>query len=164
MKIKSRSELGKLYQSVYQTGHGAEIGVKEGWNAKSIMQHYTGHIYLIDTWPAPVEIQQTIINLTHKRYSLIHTDSVRASRIFDQESLDWVYIDAGHEYEDVKSDHWAYYHLVRKGGIISGHDYSPAFPGVVRFVDELIKEGHDIQLTTDDTYEGVEYQSWYYVR
>lgn len=164
MKIKSRTELGKLYQSVFQTGYGAEIGVKEGWNARQIMQYWTGHIHLIDLWLVHTEIQQTMLNLQGKSYSIIQSDSIRASKMFEQETLDWVYIDAGHEYEDVKADHWAYYHLVRKGGIVSGHDYSPEFPGVVRFVDELRKQGYDIHMTTEDIYNGVAYQSWWYVR
>jgi hypothetical protein len=163
--MKSRSELGKLYQAHHKTGYGAEIGVKEGWNSKNISKYWTGHTYLIDTWSASdLERMQVLINMHGYLYSIIQYDSVRASRLFDQAHLDWVYIDGGHEYEQVKADHWAYYHVVRKGGIISGHDYSPDFPGVCRMVDELIAEGHEIQFTTDDIYNGIPYQTWWYVR
>jgi len=53
-----------------------------------------------------------------------------------------VFIDAGHEYEDVMVDiEWA-----KKMGIpiISGHDYSESLPGVVQAVDEAF--GSDIEV------------------
>ena len=53
---------------------------------------------------------------------------------YDGETLAMTFIDADHTYEGVKEDiDWA----VRSGvPIISGHDYSDAFPGVVRVVNE----------------------------
>lgn len=49
--------------------------------------------------------------------------SVEASKHFKDGSLDYVYIDGSHEYEDVLDDikHW--YPKVKRGGIISGDDY-----------------------------------------
>lgn len=55
--------------------------------------------------------------------------------------IDLLYIDAGHEYHQVKSDIAAWLPHVRAGGIIAGHDYSDAFAGVVRAVDELGADG-----------------------
>jgi len=57
---------------------------------------------------------------------------------------DLVYIDASHEYEDVKSD--IIKTLALEPGVICGDDYQPGWPGVVQVVDELIpdanKAGH----------------------
>jgi hypothetical protein len=50
-------------------------------------------------------------------------------------SLDFVFIDASHEYEDVKADINAWYMKVKEGGVIAGHDY-PYWPGVKKAVDE----------------------------
>jgi len=59
----------------------------------------------------------------------------------ENESLDMVYIDASHEYEDVVIDLEISYEKVRKGGFICGHDYvSPRFEGVVRAVDEFCEK------------------------
>jgi hypothetical protein len=49
--------------------------------------------------------------------------------------IDFVYIDADHEYIEVKRDIEYWTPLVRKGGIIAGHDYN-LFPGVNKAVEE----------------------------
>lgn len=63
--------------------------------------------------------------------------SIEASKKFEDESVDFVFIDASHEYEDIKSDIHAWMPKVKKGGIIAGHDYEDGFPGVQRAVDEF---------------------------
>ena len=61
---------------------------------------------------------------------------------FDDDSLDWVYIDADHSYESVRRDLAAYLPKVKAGGLITGDDYFRGQgwwgDGVVRAVDELI--------------------------
>ncbi len=162
--IQTRNDFGKLYQANYVTGQGAEIGVKEGWNAKQILSHYKGRIHLIDIWQEEKEIIQTLLNVWDKHAMIYRTTSARASQMFNDGELDWVYIDAEHTYEAVKSDHDLWLPKVRKGGIVSGHDYSPEFSGVVKMVDELIASGIEVFFTEDDTFNGVDYFSWYYFK
>jgi len=50
---------------------------------------------------------------------------------------DFVFIDASHDEASVKRDIKTALKLVKPGGIICGHDYSPAWPGVVTAVTEL---------------------------
>ena len=65
--------------------------------------------------------------------------SVRAARAYDDGELDFVFIDAGHQYEDVKQDILAWRPKVKAGGVLAGHDYdSVSDPGVVKAVDELM--------------------------
>lgn len=52
----------------------------------------------------------------------IKKSSEKASKDFDDESLDFVYIDASHKYKDVKNDIKSWLPKVRKGGWIGGHD------------------------------------------
>lgn len=71
----------------------------------------------------------------------IMNHSTEASKQFEDNSLDFVFIDASHQYQDVKNDlkHWL--PKVKKGGIIAGHDYVPGHPesniGVVKAVNEF---------------------------
>lgn len=63
-------------------------------------------------------------------------DSKTAAKDFEDGSFDLVYIDAMHTYDAVKTDIEAWLPKVRKGGIISGHDYWSGRDGLVRAVDE----------------------------
>ena len=49
--------------------------------------------------------------------------SEEASLQFEDNSVDLVYIDASHEYENVTKDLYAWYKKVKNGGILSGHDW-----------------------------------------
>lgn len=63
--------------------------------------------------------------------------SVEASKLYDDESLDFVYIDASHKYVDVKNDLINWYPKIKKGGIIAGHDYNDYFYGVKSAINEF---------------------------
>lgn len=69
--------------------------------------------------------------------SLIVADSIVASSFFPDHSLDWVHLDARHEYEAVKADIRAWLPKVKAGGWLTGDDYDEAkWEGVVRAVRE----------------------------
>lgn len=55
---------------------------------------------------------------------------------FEDESLDFVYIDGEHTYDGVKKDIELYLPKIKKGGYIGGHDYKPKWQGVMDAVDE----------------------------
>lgn len=77
-------------------------------------------------------------------YRAIRLPSVEAASQFEDESLDFVFVDASHEYEDVKEDINAWLPKVKPNGILAGHDYYPAggwpgWPGVRKAVEELLE-------------------------
>jgi hypothetical protein len=78
-----------------------------------------------------------------KNPSLIYTsrkESVEAARECRDNIFDFIFIDAGHYYEDVLSDLNAWYPKLKEGGIISGHDYfTRVHPGVKYAVDDFFK-------------------------
>jgi hypothetical protein len=66
----------------------------------------------------------------------IRAKSVRAAAFIVRDNLDFVFIDAEHDYESCRDDIAAWKLKVRKGGTLAGHDYDGTFPGVVRAVNE----------------------------
>lgn len=71
---------------------------------------------------------------------VLSMSSIEASKKFDDDSLDFVFIDAGHEYEEAKGDIEAWYPKVKKSGMLAGHDYTDLFPGVIKAVNEFCKK------------------------
>ena len=62
-----------------------------------------------------------------------------------QAGLDWVFVDGGHMYDEVKADVLGWYPLLKSGGVMSGHDYAGRGDrrwgwGVQKFVDEWAAE------------------------
>lgn len=73
------------------------------------------------------------------RIQLIISDSVSAARLFSDASLDWVHLDARHDYASVRADIEAWLSKIRKGGWLSGDDYDEQkWPDVVRAVNDLL--------------------------
>jgi len=66
----------------------------------------------------------------------IRLTSVDASKLYEDNLLDFVLIDAAHDYENVKNDikHW--YPKVKNGGVLAGDDYHHTWPGVMAAANE----------------------------
>jgi predicted O-methyltransferase YrrM len=56
--------------------------------------------------------------------------------MFEDNSIDFIYIDAEHTYESVKRDLELYLPKLKRGGTIGGHDYHEVWPGVCNAIDE----------------------------
>lgn len=54
----------------------------------------------------------------------IKETSVAASKKFEDQSLDLVYIDAEHDYNSVSQDVSVWKHKVKNGGVLCGHDWT----------------------------------------
>jgi len=67
----------------------------------------------------------------------VRSSSLNSVNLYENRSLDFVFIDASHEYDDVKKDILSWYPKIKKGGIIAGHDFT-TFEGVKQAVHELI--------------------------
>jgi len=70
------------------------------------------------------------------RYRPVRLDSVSASKLYQDNSLDFVFIDAAHDYESVKADINSWMPKLKLNGILAGHDYY--HPPVMKAVQELI--------------------------
>jgi hypothetical protein len=133
---------------------GAEIGVRDGETSEIILVHYPLLERLIAVDPftehdnlGPVPQEFCDLTLTHfltrvknvrKRIDLITLPSTTAAQIVSDNSLDFIFIDTNHSYENVLSDIRAWTPKVKKGGLITGHDYNePHCPGVAQAVNEV---------------------------
>ena len=133
----NRILLAKLFE---QLGYrlGVEIGTGTGTNALTLTRNNPEmKLYCIDAWkiydglhdyPSD-EFLQAYYELAcrrlkpHKNVEFIRKLSMDAVNMFDDESLDFVYIDANHEWPFVTQDIFYWAKKVRPNGIVSGHDY-----------------------------------------
>lgn len=131
---------------------------------------------LVDPWtPQPAIDYQDIHNVSqaqhqanlefvhqhlrpHKhRYQTIRATSRAAAAQFEDQSLDFVYIDANHRYPFICEDLATWYSKVREGGFFGGFGYLDGFVdgclfGIKRAVDEFaLKRRLQIRLTYDKT-------------
>ncbi len=73
---------------------------------------------------------------------LIIADSLTASALFADATLEWVHLDARHDYVSLMADIQAWLPKVKRGGWISGDDYNETkWPEVVKVVGELLPWG-----------------------
>lgn len=67
--------------------------------------------------------------------------SRQAATLFEDGTLDFVFLDADHGYEAVRSDLEAWFPKIKRRGVLAGHDYlHPDFPEVRRAADEFFME------------------------
>lgn len=80
----------------------------------------------------------------------IRMESLKAVELYKNNSLDFVFVDASHDYENVKKDIEAWYPKVRSGGILAGHDYVEVWKGVMQAVDEFLqKENYKLNIKSE---------------
>eukprot|EP00933_Yihiella_yeosuensis_P026582 TRINITY_DN20646_c0_g1_i2.p1 TRINITY_DN20646_c0_g1~~TRINITY_DN20646_c0_g1_i2.p1 ORF type:complete len:238 (-),score=39.06 TRINITY_DN20646_c0_g1_i2:124-837(-) len=187
-----------------KTGLAAEIGVFEGEFAEKNLMQWKGRYYMIDAWGSvrqpehasgpsdrwadddKKQIARARTRFATGRSYFVQDLSVPAAKRFADLSLDWIYIDAGHRYEEVLADLEAWYPKVRWGGLVSGDDYADSVDtpmmnvsryewgvmsyhpryygfGVIRAVNEFARrKGHQLFVTwLRDCYY---LPAWYFVK
>ncbi len=82
----------------------------------------------------------------------IRKKSIEASKDFEDNSLDFVYIDANHQFRNVLEDLKSWYPKVKSGGVIAGHDYDEHWKEVKKAVDVFFKNCKDDLKFYDNTW------------
>jgi predicted O-methyltransferase YrrM len=144
LAINSATDGAKFVEiGVWKGGSTAYMGVEILNSGKKIAYD------AIDTFEGSKE-HGTVIGLYDEAYNnlkplidanvfnLIKGHSQEVVSNYEDESLDFCFIDGSHEYEDVKKDIQAYLKKVKKGGILAGHDYDSIWAGVIKAVDEIL--------------------------
>jgi hypothetical protein len=169
----TRNELITLIET--ETPKIAEIGVEYG-GYTDIYYKEDSEIHLIDMWQTEgndyyfskregqVErgYEKVLLKYGDKtNVKLIKMKSSDASKLYEDEYFDWIYIDADHTYEAVLEDIKNWFPKLKKGGVISGHDFDPSPDdsnfssyGVSKAVEEFF--GNKFKLTEESNYK-----SWY---
>jgi glycosyltransferase involved in cell wall biosynthesis len=180
-EMTSRAEFGAFLNQRGLLGTGVEIGVENGIFARCVLNLWQGErLYLVDIWQelddywdvtnAPAAEQaarliRTVQNVTPfwERVRVFQERSELAAQFFSDGSLDWIYLDANHEYTHVLRDLAAWAPKVKAGGIVAGHDFlDEVLPirgvatvfGVKRAVREFFA-GQDVCSTED------RFPTWY---
>ena len=130
--IEDRRALREIYERLTSVGRPirvAEIGSAAGRGSTPIAGEYVkragGTLYCIDPWDGVLyfaflanvkifDLERTVVP--------IRSLSGPAASLFDDGSLDAVFVDGSHIYPDVLADIDAYLPKIRKGGLIFGHD------------------------------------------
>lgn len=158
--MNNRIDLAVLFK---EKGYkiGAEIGVAGGNYSLTLLKTIPDlKLFCIDPWiPYKENRRGGGINQQTSNYELakerllpygavlIKDFSMEAIKQFEDESLDFVYIDGNHDFDYVMEDLINWSKKVRVGGIISGHDYYHFNnSGVIEAVDAYTK-AHNISFS-----------------
>jgi len=150
---QTRTDLTRRFKGI-----GAEIGVEQGAFSEIICQvPGVTQLYSIDAWKAyrgyrdhtrqsKLDRLYAIATQRLAPYNcvIIRKFSLDAARDFVDGSLDFVYIDANHDYQHVSEDLAAWTQKIKPGGIVGGHDYirrkgQKQFYAVIPAVNNFVK-------------------------
>lgn len=132
-----------LYESMgagIRDGMVVEVGCWQGESTEVACQ-MVGRLVCVDPWYNPAD--EAVFNIRLGRFSNFvkcKMFSLEAADTWADCTIDAVYIDAMHNYSNVKADILAWSRKVKIGGWISGHDYDEidTHTGVVQAVNELL--------------------------
>jgi hypothetical protein len=180
--IPNREELPFVLNARKLFGCGAEIGVARGLFSEHLLIHWRGdRLISIDPWlEAPageyVDVCSTSQENLDKSYwearerlarfgersTIWRKTGDEAAELISPQSLDFVYIDARHDYDSVKNDLERWFPLVRPGGLIAGHDYNEGtFAEGIHGVRPAVDEFFQMQkLRVRHTFTDVPCTSW----
>jgi hypothetical protein len=142
--LAKRNDLPRLLNRRGLVGCGVEVGVKSGAFSELLLDAWKGRrLISVDPWAAAAEGDRyvNLDNVAQAEHDALHAETLRrlarfgerssvwrmtgeeAARAIPNHSLDFVYLDARHDYESVRDDLAAWFEKVRPGGIAAGHDY-----------------------------------------
>ena len=140
--------LCKLFEEL-QFNIGAEIGVEYGYFSDALCKANPNlKLYSIDAWTtysgwddynsqerldlAEKEARQ---RLAKYNCEIIKGFSMDVVKTFKDESLDFVFIDGAHDFQNVTNDICEWSKKVRKDGIIAGHDF---FRSKGKYINDVV--------------------------
>lgn len=165
---------------------GAEIGVYKAEFTERFCQ--AGFkMYAVDGWMAYEEYNEPTRNFQKRQdflyghakrtlapypdCTIIRKPSMEAVKDFADESLDFVYIDANHSFKYAVEDIHEWSKKVRKGGVVSGHDYAESSMIKVKIAVDAYTRAYEVNnwyvLGRSDAPKGEKrekWRSWFWVK
>lgn len=158
MNIRTNKAGRKVLANLFK-GTGAELGVESGKFSLEILQT-CDKLYCVDLWASygeyrthvTTEAYDEIYERCKKRLAkydvgYVRSDTLEAAKLFEDEYLDFVYHDSNHTFEHLYRELNTWYPKIKKGGIVSGHDYVSGFGkkdglkyGVIEAVQQFCSE------------------------
>jgi predicted O-methyltransferase YrrM len=130
---------------------GLEIGVASGWTMNHFLQNLpnlklTGIDPYVGYMDGHIKITQEMLDAQYlaaqdnisdfaSRGKILRGYSQDFVNSFEDESLDYIFIDGDHSYEGALRDCELFFSKIKNGGIFAGHDWS--FAGVQKAVNEF---------------------------
>jgi len=116
----------------------------------------------VDTWLGAPELMQEDVIVNGTLYSdfirnieplkhiitPIRLTSTQASHLYEDESIDFAFIDADHTKEGFSADLECWYPKIKKGGVLAGHDWD--YPVIKARLKEVF--GNDIKVIEPNTW------------
>lgn len=173
MEIRTNKAGRKVLANLFK-GTGVELGVERGKYSLEILKT-CDKLYCVDLWSSYGDYRT---HVSQEEYDAIYEDCKRrlakydvgyiraesgaASLIVEDESLDFIYIDAAHDKISVLRDLNIWVSKVKKGGIVAGHDYKRTKNfGVIEALNEYCNKNGIKELTV---WTGDSSPSWHFIK
>jgi len=158
---------------------GAEIGVFRGNTSEALLREFPElSLWMVDPWApfvgesafdnesqagfdASMAVAMFWTEFAKNRRYVLRQPSPEAAKRFSDGTLDFVFIDGNHLYENVSADISAWWPKLRAGGLMTGHDYgvyrdAEGAWGVKRAVDEFVSAtDRELALGLDGTWMAI---------
>jgi hypothetical protein len=131
--VKLLADRMQLLDRLPKGGVAVELGVTKGdFSAEILKIARPRKLFLVDRW-SDSRYSSRVKQGVQKRFAkeidsgaveLINANSLDAASHFEAGSLDWIYIDTNHQYQNTLNELRAYQPLIKRSGYIAGHDYT----------------------------------------
>lgn len=144
-----------------RTKRTVELGADKGdFSATIIRTMIPRHHSIVDTW-ATERYNSKKFEYVKNRFaseldsgqlSILRLDSIEAAKEFDDETIDFLYIDTDHRYRHTLDEIRAWAPKISRHGILAGDDFAVGNPkvgmeyGVITAVFDFLKENRNWQL------------------
>lgn len=145
-------------EEVSPSGTIVEVGVHCGRSLGFLLNELCANrgldhlprVYAVDVWEDMGAYETFMKHFGAAQVAVIRQPSTMAAKYFNSHSVEYVWIDAAHDYNSVSADLAAWWPKVTRE--MGGHDYG--FPGVKKAVQEFAKrEGLRVEVLPSSTKE-----------